>query len=94
MNEVYINGVRYVPATEAAPSIDAIARGLLRRFWGDCLTDELHRLMKADYMRVYVNDNGEGPTMQNVLGDIAEEIAVAQQTGETGAASSEDVGNG
>lgn len=83
--EIYVDGVRYVPATEAAPSIDAIARGLLARWWGrGCPDDELQRFTKADsYVRVYVNDDGNGPSLHDVLADIAEEIGASHQPEES-----------
>lgn len=81
--EVYIDGARYVPAVEAAPSIDLIARGLLRRFWGlDLPEDKLRELLARegrDAVRVYVNDDERGAPLQDVLGDIAEATRAAGQ---------------
>ncbi len=70
--EVFIDGIRYVPATESAPTLDDIARGLLRRFWGPCSDEELKRLTTRGDINVLVNDDGQGPTLANVLGDIVQ----------------------
>ncbi len=75
--EIYVDGVRYVPATEAAPSMDAITRGLLKQFWGECDDATLQRLKGEDYIHCYVNDNGQGPKLADVLADIAEAIGAA-----------------
>ena len=37
--EVIINGVRYMPVTEANPSVEHICRGLMEQFWGEVPSD-------------------------------------------------------
>lgn len=73
MAEVIIDGVRYVPATEAAPSIEAIARGLMARFWGE-IGPETDWREAASGVYVYVNDDRDGYPIESILADIAEKI--------------------
>ena len=73
MAEVIIDGVRYVPATEAAPSIEAIARGLMARDWGE-ISPETDWREASSGVYVYVNDDRDGNPIESILGDIAEKI--------------------
>lgn len=85
--EVYIDGVRYVPAVESAPTLDLVARGLLYRFWGRDLSDEkLSELLARkgrDAVCVYVNDDEHGYPLQDILGDVGEATRAASSAGES-----------
>ncbi len=71
--EVIINGMRYVPVTEANPNMKAIARGLLASFWGSVSDNDLAEKMEGITVRVF--DDGKGEPIEKVLADIAEELA-------------------
>ena len=74
MKTVTIDGVDYAPVNQSNPHMEAIARGLIRSFWGNLpkgksLEDALEDLC------VYVNDGGKGCPVADVLADIARELA-------------------
>jgi hypothetical protein len=69
--EVMIDGVRYVPATDAAINMEAVIRGLLMSYWG-VVAGPLDEAMSD--VHVYVNDNCTGVPIQSVLADIAAEL--------------------
>ncbi len=72
--EVIINGVRYVPVIEAHAQMTAIAKALLSLSWGKVSkSDNLQELIQEH--SVYVNDGGEGETLEFVLSQIAQELA-------------------
>jgi hypothetical protein len=72
--EVIIDGVRYVPVTEANPNMEAIAAGLISSFWGEVgRGDDLAEKMEGLTVRVY--DDGDGDSLESVLADIARELA-------------------
>jgi len=73
--DVIIDGVRYVPAIEAHPNMEAIAAGLISSFWGvvnergDALKE------KMEGLTVLVYDDGQGEPIEDILGLIAEQIS-------------------
>ncbi len=74
--EVFIDGVRYLPAREVAASEQAIMEGLLMQWWGDCKgkTIEEIRTLCRD-VRVIVTDcfdSTQGDTVENVIAEITE----------------------
>ena len=74
MEEVFINGVKYIPAKNVVANRDAIIRGLLKSFWGE-LGEEYNEDDKADGVYCFVTDdpNYSGSrTVQQVADDIAE----------------------
>jgi hypothetical protein len=71
MEEVIINGVRYVPVSEASPDMEAITRGLLMSYWG-IVSGSLAEAKSN--VHVYVNDNATGQPIDLVLADIASAI--------------------
>lgn len=72
--EVIIDGVRYAPVSEANPTINAIARGLLASFWG-YIGDDKDLADKMKGITIWVYDDGQGEPIEKVLADIAEELA-------------------
>jgi len=70
--EVVINGIRYVPVTEANADIKKIAIGLLASCLGVVSEERLTEAL--DDIHVSVNDWGEGLPIKDVLADIVEAL--------------------
>ena len=79
--EVVIDGIRYVPAVDATSDMKAIAKGLLRCFYGQFfeITDENLR-EKMDRITIRVYDEGKGDSFDDVLAVIAKELAKGKET--------------
>ena len=60
---VVIDGITYIPARDVLANEDAIARGLLVHFWGNCTDEQLAEFKADSEIRVSVNDSGNGPTL-------------------------------
>ena len=69
---VIIDGVVYAPVTQSNPDMEKIARGLLMSFYGES-NDRIESMMDGITVRVY--DDGEGVSIQEVLADIANQLA-------------------
>lgn len=71
--EVIINGIRYVPVMESNPNMNAIAKGLLKSFWGSFPKDDK---LKEDMegMYVCVNDWEAGIPIEDALADISKAL--------------------
>lgn len=71
MHEVFINGVKYIPAREVVTGRTQIIQGLLREFWGH--VDEESIESKKEGMTVIVTDSPPWPgrTIDEVIDDIA-----------------------
>jgi len=72
MEEVIIDGVRYIPANHALANNLAIKRGLLEQFWGVCDPSEIDE--KWEGLRVIVTDenrDNEGRDIADILAAIA-----------------------
>lgn len=72
--EVIIDGVRYVPVVDAHPDMNAIARGLLKSFYGDVDKNDPDLAQKMESITVRVYDDGQGESIESVLADIASEL--------------------
>jgi len=71
MPKVIIDGIEYIPAKEALANRDVIARALLSYFYGECSDNTLQELINNDTICVYVNDEGKGNSLKEVLDEIA-----------------------
>ncbi len=77
--EVIIDGVRYVPALEAHADMTTIAKALLSWAWGPVSeSEDLTKLIEEH--SVYVNDSGKGEPLEEVLADIAQQLATRHQS--------------
>ncbi len=72
--EVIINGIKYVPATEAVANTDAIIRGLMLSFYGE-LGETYEDKLDGVYV-VVTDDNrfAHERTMHDVITDISKYI--------------------
>jgi hypothetical protein len=70
-NEVMIDGVRYVPASNAVANADAILKALVAVWWGDGVSPEKVAECMT-YLRVEVHDNDEGgETLQDFMATLS-----------------------
>ena len=75
MNEVIIDGVRYLPATKVLANELTIARGLLEQFWGPTDDKGARKLIDQDHIRVLVSDSisvNQGQSLREILDTITE----------------------
>jgi hypothetical protein len=70
--KIEIDGVPYVPATEASPKMEEIARALAGIFWGE--TGHMTLEETLDGLCVYVNDGGKGMPIKDALAEIAQSL--------------------
>lgn len=71
MPKVIIDDIEYIPAKEALANSEVIARSLLSYFWGECSDSTLQELINDDTIHVYVNDEGKGNSLKEILNEIA-----------------------
>lgn len=71
---VEIDGVVYVPASEAFANAAAIEEALIRMWWGTGAIGEGDRMRWRRSLKVVISDtfdSGEGDTLQDVVATIA-----------------------
>lgn len=81
MNEVYIDGVRYVPATEASVDAKGIAKGLVSLYWGPEVSDRV--LEENRNLVVIVSDSvppEDGDSIQDAVAAILQQIGDFKET--------------
>lgn len=74
--EVIIDGVRYAPATNSAPSVADVLRVLAAQFWGDGPHDIPDDGM--DCLRIIVTDDSEsaqGETFEDFAARLGQALA-------------------
>lgn len=69
--DVFIDGVRYIPAKHVNANYMEIAKGLLLFFWGECDDETAQNLIDSGDIVVRVSDYGEGEPLRDVLDEIA-----------------------
>ena len=82
--EVFIDGIRYVPAKTVRPSDSrAIKIALLQEYWGDCSNDtdaELDEKWKDVYIVVTDRTQGYTPSDLLTINDVLDEISRHQNS--------------
>lgn len=68
MRDVIIDGVRYVPATEAAAGLKELRDALILEFWGNCDQGKFDNDAGL-FVRVY--DDGDGTSLGEFIAGIA-----------------------
>lgn len=72
---VVIDGVTYVPISEANPNAEQIARALMQQFWGEIPSD-MDWKKEAAELFVHVDEGQYGnPSVMDVVGIILERMA-------------------
>ncbi|MBK9496696.1 MAG: hypothetical protein IPO08_19780 [Xanthomonadales bacterium] len=71
--EVVIDGVRYVPATEAVAGLSDLQTALQDVFWGEGYSPARGRIASELFVRVM--DDGEGAPLDEFMADLAQAIA-------------------
>lgn len=72
--EVYIDGVRYIPAKSAVVNLEGVARALLMEYWGTVTDEQLEKFMKSKDIFIIVTDysDGDNITLSTFLDNLAE----------------------
>lgn len=78
MPKVTIDGVEYIPAKEAVANEMEVAKALLFFFWGKCSDERATELLNDPDIRVFVNDSEQGPSLREVLDEVAKQAGGAQ----------------
>lgn len=76
-HDVFINGVRYVPASTVRPAnARAIKLALLEKFWGDCSCDSDEELnQKWENVFILVTDEAHDPARVWAIDDLLDRIS-------------------
>lgn len=78
MPVVIIDGVEYIPAKDVLANRLEIARGLILDWRGECDNKKADEIINEGYLKVWVNDSGEGISLEETLDNIAR---VSEQKG-------------
>jgi hypothetical protein len=71
-HEVLIDGVRYVPAVHATPTVETLLRALAEQWWGADMADSEFQ-ESLTYLRITVTDNADdnGDTLEAFAARLA-----------------------
>lgn len=72
-NEVIIDGVRYVPASQAVAGLDDLRRAMEDVFWGKGYSPQSGD--RSAGLFVQVHDDGEGTELNEFMDQIAADLA-------------------